>query len=422
MNLLRALVGNHWLISPEYVSGALPFISAMIERGDDSGFASLASASSSYAIVGSASMGSQNQSIANAQPGSIAVIEINGPLMKNDQNCGPVGTATIGQWIQQADKNPNIEGIILKIDSPGGSVDGTESLANIVAGTKKKVIAFVDGMAASAGYWIASAADEIVANLQTSMVGNIGTRTTLVDQIPALEKMGIKIHQINATKSTDKTKFFDEALSGTPEGYQQYRDIILDPVNEVFINNVAKNRKGKIDASVEDVYSGKVYYSKQALKAGLIDKIGTMDTAIQSIRNSNPKKMSNISAQSLPLLCATLGFAEGFESNEEGVHLNEESLQAIENALAVGNTSAEQVVELQASIQTQTTANTELQTQNQTLQHRVEELTQQLEESQNGMAHRGTTIQANDAAEETPSKVKYVDDGSQALLDKYLNK
>lgn len=422
MNLLRALVGNHWLISPEYVSGALPFISAMIERGDDSGFASLASASSSYAIVGSASMGSQNQSIANAQPGSIAVIEINGPLMKNDQNCGPVGTATIGQWVKQADANPNIDGIILDMDSPGGSADGTESLANIVAGTKKKVVALVNGTVASAAYWIASGADEIIAVGETSIIGSIGTMMSYADFKPILEKAGVRFHQINATDSVDKNKVMNDLLGGTEEGYQSYRNTILDPLNNVFTSAVTKNRDGKLDLSKENVLTGKVYFSKKALKAGLIDKIGTMDTAIQSIRNSNPKKMSNISAQSLPLLCATLGFAEGFESNEEGVHLNEESLQAIENALAVGNTSAEQVVELQASIQTQTTANTELQTQNQTLQNRVEELTQQLEESQNGMAHRGTTIQANDAAEETPSKVKYVDDGSQALLDKYLNK
>lgn len=425
MNLLRAIVGHQWLISPDFVSGVLPFVANMVSRGDDTGFESLARPSASYAIVGNGDIfaGPTNRAITEATAGSIAVIEINGPLMKNDQNCGPVGTATIASWIQQADKNPNIDGIILKIDSPGGTVDGTEHTANVISSTKKKTIAFVDGMACSAGYWIASACDEIVVSGQTGMVGNIGTRTTIVDQIPALENLGIKIHQINATKSTDKTKFYDDAISGTPEGYQQYRDLILDPVNDVFISTVTKNRKGKLDLSKEDVTTGKVYYSKPALKAGLIDQIGTMDTAIQSIRNSKPKKMSNISAQSYPTLTATLGWSEGFESTDEGVFVQEDQLQALESALANGSTAAATIADHEVTIAAHQATIQERDTTIDTLNTINADLQSQLDAANDGMAHHGTTAAAGgDAAAAAEPKVKYVDDGSQAMLQQYVRK
>ena len=425
MNLLRAIVGHQWLISPDFVSGVLPFVANMVSRGDDTGFESLARPSASYAIVGNGDIfaGPTNRAISEAIAGSIAVIEINGPLMKNDQNCGPVGTATIASWIQQADKNPNIDGIILKIDSPGGTVDGTEHIASVISSTKKKTVAFVDGMACSAGYWIASSANEIIASGQTSMIGSIGTMSSFMDVKPVLEKMGVKFHEINATDSVDKNKVFNDFMKGTEEGYQQYRETILDPLNKVFTGTVSKNRQGKIDTSKENVLTGKVYFAKPALKAGLIDQIGTMDTAIQSIRNSKPKKMSNISAQSYPNLTATLGWAEGFESNEQGVFLQEDHLQSLESELANGSTAAATIAAHEATIAAHQATIQERDTTIGTLNTTNADLQSQLDAANDGMAHHGTTAAAGgDGADAAQPKVKYVDDGSQALIGKYLPK
>ncbi len=85
---------------------------------------------------------------------SIAVIPVNGTLLKSDTLCS-IGMETIGQWIKQSDQNDNIRAIVLVIDSPGGTVDGTLQLAQIVANCQKPVISFINGLCASAAYWIA---------------------------------------------------------------------------------------------------------------------------------------------------------------------------------------------------------------------------------------------------------------------------
>jgi len=116
-----------------------------------------------HSIDRTSAVSSRHNSLSDAPQRSIAVIPLSGPLMKNDQSCGPIGMATIGNYIKEADSNPNIDGIILKIDSPGGTVDGTVALAEIVSNTSKPIIAFADGLIASAALWIGASADEIIA-------------------------------------------------------------------------------------------------------------------------------------------------------------------------------------------------------------------------------------------------------------------
>ena len=98
--------------------------------------------------------------------------------MKNDQYCGPAGMATIGNYIKTADKSEKIDAIILHIDSPGGTVDGTSDLAEIVKNTSKPILAFADGMMGSAAMWIGSATKEIIAANNKTQAGSIGTSQT----------------------------------------------------------------------------------------------------------------------------------------------------------------------------------------------------------------------------------------------------
>ncbi|MBK7692126.1 MAG: hypothetical protein IPJ31_13815 [Bacteroidetes bacterium] len=131
MNILlaRNIFSKPWLIAPSYVESILPFVASMIEHQTELP-ANLIQESKAFAIAGATTPLAirSNTSLENAPKGSIAVIDIQGALMKNDQYCGPAGMESIGAWIKAADNNQNIDGIILKVDSPGGTVDGTEEL------------------------------------------------------------------------------------------------------------------------------------------------------------------------------------------------------------------------------------------------------------------------------------------------------
>lgn len=208
--------------------------------------------------------------------GEVQIVPIHGVMMKNDY-CGSIGTATMSKLIVQANQDPSIKSIVLSIDSPGGSVDGTEQLANSIIQSKKPIVVHAE-MMGSAAYMAGSGAKEIVINGLTSMVGSIGTMATIRDVRGLQEKNGIKELKIFASRSIHKNRSTMEALDGNPDAYVKE---FLDPINDVFENMVASGRNGKIDLEKEDVMTGKIYLGKQAVKVGLADKMGSFDYAVK---------------------------------------------------------------------------------------------------------------------------------------------
>lgn len=211
-----------------------------------------------------------------AAPGSIARIPISGPIMKNDY-CGSSGTASFAEYIKQADKHPNISSIVLHIDSPGGTVDGTQTLADVIKAVQKPIVTFVDGMMASAALWIGSSANEIIASTPNDIIGSIGTMMSFADYSNYYKEQGVTLHEVYADKSTDKNGIFKAAINGD---YAPLKEELLNPLNETFIAAVKANRAGKFDARKENIFSGKTYLAKDAIKNGLADSIGTLDDAI----------------------------------------------------------------------------------------------------------------------------------------------
>jgi ClpP class serine protease len=203
--------------------------------------------------------------------GSVLVVPVNGAIMKYD-NCGSPGTQTLLSYINAAQKSAAIQSIVLSIDSPGGAVDGTEEFATAIANSTKPVVAFAHGKMASAAYWMGSAAKEIVISGETTMVGSIGTMATLRKGMSENEQV------LFASKSTRKNKAVMDAMNGDTEAYVKN---VLDPINNVFTSAVETNRAGKINLAKEDVTQGDIYIGKAAIKAGLADKIGTLDYAIK---------------------------------------------------------------------------------------------------------------------------------------------
>jgi protease-4 len=268
---------------------------------------------------------------------SIAVIPVLGPLMKADQDeCDyfNAGMETLGNRVVDADNNPNISGIILYIDSPGGTVDGTQAFADKVKSCKKPVVAFVDGCMASAALWIGTSANIVIAQNSTTEIGSIGVMVAFADMEPMWQAEGIKIHRIMADQSADKNKPVLDAMAGN---YKTIKDRELNPLADMFISAVKTNRPNLPDS----VFTGKMFFAEEALSLGLIDSIGNFQSAVDTaytMAKKDPHKPKctfinpNISTMNFPLLIALLQLS-AIEATEDGIFLNLEQIQAIEDGL-----------------------------------------------------------------------------------------
>lgn len=217
-------------------------------------------------------------SLEDSEKDGIALIELQGAVMKYDY-CGAAGTKSIAEKISQANAHPGVTAIILRIDSPGGSVSGTQELADVILESKKPVVAYADGMMCSAAMWIGSSANYRIASSKTAVIGSIGTMCSWVDWKAYYEKIGVKVHEVYATDSTEKNIQFREANGNNAKKETNYDPLIktwLDPLNGVFTSAI-KNALPNADPSV---LKGGHYVAEEALQKGLIDSIGNFKSAI----------------------------------------------------------------------------------------------------------------------------------------------
>lgn len=212
----------------------------------------------------------------------VAVIPISGVIGKKmnmmSQISGGASTQLIERDIKAALNDSSVNSILLHIDSPGGTVDGTQNLADVVkmAGTQKPVMAFADGVMASAAYWVGSAANEIVASSKTTQVGSIGVVTTHTDVSKAEEAAGIKTTEISAGKYK---RIASQNAPLSKEGAAMLQDQV-DQLYTIFVNAVAENRGVDIETVLDDMADGRVFLSKQAQKRGMIDHVANLETTI----------------------------------------------------------------------------------------------------------------------------------------------
>lgn len=214
-----------------------------------------------------------------APAGSVAVIPVMGPMMQQDF-CGSLGTQTLGRLTEEADAHPNIVGHVFVFDTPGGTVAGTERFSNIITGTQKPAVGYVQGMICSAGVWAGCGLNHIMMGGQTTQMGSIGTMLQYMDSSKADKKRGYAQKMVRADASYDKNEAFVQLLNGND---QPIKEQMLNPLNEVFLNAVRTNRAGKLPTGkdAENVLSGKVYLAADAVKYGLADSIGSFQDAVQ---------------------------------------------------------------------------------------------------------------------------------------------
>lgn len=214
----------------------------------------------------------------------MAVIPLHGITAKRmnlfTRISGGVSTELAARDITEALNDPDIKGIILDIDSPGGTVDGTLELANIVfeGRDKKPIVTYSDGMIGSAAYWIGSAAHEVYISGDTVQTGSIGVVAAHVDYSRYEEKKGIKTTEIYAGKYK---RLVSQYKPLSKDGKQEIQGRV-DYLYTVFVDTIARHRGVSPDTVLNRMADGKVFIGNQGINAGLVDGVSTMDRLIHT--------------------------------------------------------------------------------------------------------------------------------------------
>lgn len=212
----------------------------------------------------------------------VAIIEMDGVIAKKmnlfSKMSGGVSTQLVARDLKDALDNPGVNSILLVVDSPGGTVDGTQELAQLVhqAGGIKPVIAYADGLMASAAYYIGSAANEVWLSSDNTLTGSIGVVTTHVDYSKAEERAGIKTTEIYAGKYK---RIASDVQPLTDEG-RDYLQAQVDRMYETFVHDVARFRAVSPETVLADMADGRIWIGRQGIDQGLADGLATLDEVV----------------------------------------------------------------------------------------------------------------------------------------------
>jgi len=209
----------------------------------------------------------------------VAVIEVYGKISMSGVS-NPLGETDveprrIRKMIEKAEKDRSVKAIVFDINSPGGSVVASEEIADAIKEVEKPTVAWLGEVAASGGYYVASACDHIVAD-RSSITGSIGVISIYPEYSGLLQKLGINMTVVKAGEFKD----FSSGFRPMTDKEREMVDKIVQSVYEDFIAEIAENR-GMSKGEVELLSEGKLYIGKDAVKNGLADEVGNRDRAIK---------------------------------------------------------------------------------------------------------------------------------------------
>jgi len=285
------------------------------------------------------------------------VMPIIGGVTKYNQFCGPDGSTTRHQILKSALRDDNIEAIIFKIDSPGGQASYLDVFANEIANAEKPTIAYVEGLAASAGYWIASQCDEIYLSSELDSVGSIGAYATYASLERYFEKEGIDIKEVYATQSTEKNKFYYDLFN------EESDDTLVKKSLDNLVKAFHKAVLNKRNITNSSALAGAMFDGQEAIENNLADGVKSFEEVIQRAKElSNKNKNSN--TMNTEKTYARIGAVIGLEEEtpialvDGHASLSEEHLDNVEatleeNATAVADlaTANDTIAERDTSIE-----------------------------------------------------------------------
>ena len=270
----------------------------------------------------------------------IAIINLVGPIIRygdffQEVCSGATSLDTMTKCYQEAMENPKVQGILFNIDSPGGQANGIAEFSDMIrAGCKKKkTMAYTGGSMASAAYWIGSACEHITA-AETAFVGSIGV-------VVSINKSDD--NSITVTNSKSPKKRVDPS---TEEGIA-YITRNIDALAEVFYNKVSEFRSTAVDKVVSDFGQGGVLIATSAVTVGMVDAVGSFDTAMKQLKEqvmSKPETVEELQAASPELVQQITAAAEAKVREEMKAQMEAQASQTAE-AKAQAETMRKQILE-----------------------------------------------------------------------------
>ena len=211
----------------------------------------------------------------DSAPSNIAVIVANGAIVDGDSGAGNVGSDTLVSQIRSARLDKNIKAIILRVNSPGGSVTASEAIREELTAAKqagKPVVVSMGGVAASGGYWISTPASYIIASPST-LTGSIGIFGVINTIENSLSTLGVHTDGVSTSPLADVS--MTKAL---PDQVQQMMQISIGNGYHNFLSLVADSRHKTID-QIDQIAQGHVWTGSDAKENGLVDELGDFDDA-----------------------------------------------------------------------------------------------------------------------------------------------
>ena len=210
----------------------------------------------------------------------IAIIHVEGAIVTGDIGFNTAGSGGIVKKINKARDDENVKGIVLRVNSPGGDVYASTMITNALEefqSTGRPVITSMGDIAASGGVWVTTTSEEIWAE-NTTLTGSIGVYGVYPDLSPLAKWVGINYDGISMTKAGE---IYDVRRGMNEEINKQFREGIENFYKD-FVTKVANNREMDF-SEVLKVAGGRIWRGDKALELGLVDKLGSLDDAINSM-------------------------------------------------------------------------------------------------------------------------------------------
>lgn len=219
--------------------------------------------------------------------GKIVILEVNGVIQESSDSTFVVDTNSYNHrnfiaMLDHAASEPDVEGILIRIDSPGGGVVESDEIYRRIVEIKEKyeipVYVSMGSMAASGGYYIAASADKIFAHAST-ITGSLGVIMQSINVAELADRFGVKMETI-------KSGPYKDIMSQTREMTEEERQIlqsIIDESYEQFVEVIAEGRKMDKD-TVRSLADGRIYSGKQAVELNLVDELGTYEDALRVMK------------------------------------------------------------------------------------------------------------------------------------------
>ncbi len=212
---------------------------------------------------------------------AVAIVRVEGVILSGEAPQDPFSTSTVAysgtvvDHLKWAEADASVKAVVLRVNSPGGSVVASDEIYQQIMAMTKPVVASMGELAASGGYYVSAPTDEIFANPNT-LTGSIGVISQFIHFGELLKEYGVEVTTIKTGQFKDQGSSF---RSMSQEDIAIWQSIVDDAYEE-FVQIVAEGREISLER-VKELADGRVYSGEQAQALGLVDQLGNLPAAIQ---------------------------------------------------------------------------------------------------------------------------------------------